>query len=248
MPKLALFADIHGNLEAISACLAHAKRLGAERYAFLGDLVGYGADPVAVLDLVEQYAADGAVAVLGNHDAAALGGPVDEMNANAQVAIAWTRTQLGARQRAFLDALPLTAKGDNMLFVHASAAAPQRWTYVTDAADAEQSMNAADSSYIFCGHVHQPMLYYMGTDRRPLPFVPVPGIPIPAGRHRRWLAIVGSAGQPRDGNNAACYAFFDTESDRLTYFRVPYDHGIAAQKIRAAGLPSRLALRLERGT
>ena len=75
--KLALFADIHSNLEAITACLAHAKALGARRYAFLGDLVGYGADPVAVLDLIERHAEDGAVVVLGNHDAAALGRPDD---------------------------------------------------------------------------------------------------------------------------------------------------------------------------
>jgi len=245
--KLALFADIHSNLEAITACLAHALALGADRYAFLGDLVGYGADPVAVLDLVEEHAANGAIVVLGNHDAAALGRPAEQMNANARSAIVWTQAQLGARQRAFLAALPLTVKDDNMLFVHASAVAPERWTYVTDAADAEQSIGAGGANYIFCGHVHQPILYYMGTAGRPMPFAPVPGIPIPTGRHRQWLSIVGSAGQPRDGNNAACYAFFDIERERLTYFRVPYAHGITAKKILAAGLPPRLALRLERG-
>jgi diadenosine tetraphosphatase ApaH/serine/threonine PP2A family protein phosphatase len=187
------------------------------------------------------------VSVLGNHDAAALGRPAEKMNANARSAIVWTQAQLGQRQRAFLEGLPLTVKDGNMLFVHASAAAPERWNYVTDAADAEQSMNAGSSNYIFCGHVHEPKLYYVGLGGRPLPFVPVPGIPIPTGRHRQWLAIVGSAGQPRDGNTAACYAVFDTERERLTYFRVPYAYAIAAQKIRSAGLPPRLALRLERG-
>jgi len=245
--KLALFADIHSNLEAITACLAHAQALGADRYAFLGDLVGYGADPVAVLDLIERHAANGAVVVLGNHDAAAIGRPADPMNANAEAAIAWTRAQLGPRQRAFLETLPLTIKDDNMLFVHASAAAPGQWTYVTDPAEAEQSIGAGNANYIFCGHVHEQKLYYMGAGGRPMPFRPVPGTPIPTGRHRQWLAIVGSAGQPRDGYNAACYAFFDRERERLTFFRVPYDHRTAAQKIRAAGLPERLALRLERG-
>src|SRR5438874_234542 len=133
--KLALFADIHSNLEAITACLAHAQALGADRYAFLGDLVGYGADPVAVLDLIEQHAANGAVVVLGNHDAAAIGRPDDSLNDNAQAAIAWTRDQLGKRQRAFLAGLPLTIRDDNILFVHASAAAPERWTYVTGPAE-----------------------------------------------------------------------------------------------------------------
>jgi diadenosine tetraphosphatase ApaH/serine/threonine PP2A family protein phosphatase len=91
------------------------------------------------------------------------------------------------------------------------------------------------------------MLYYMGLGGRPMPFVPVPGVPIPTGAHRQWLAIAGSTGQPRDGNNAACYAMFDTERQRMTYFRVPYAYGLAMQKIRVAGLPARLALRLERG-
>ena len=245
--KLALFADIHGNIEAISACVAHAQALGAGRYAFLGDLIGYGADPVAVLDLVERHAANGALVVLGNHDAAALGRPVSPMNANAQAAIVWTRAQLGNKQRDFLETLPLTLTDGNMLFVHASAAAPARWDYIADAADAQQSMDAGNANYIFCGHVHQPMLYYTGSGGRPMPFVPIPGVPIPTAVHRQWLAIVGSAGQPRDGNPAASYAMFDTERERLTYFRVAYAHGLAAQKIRSAGLPPRLALRLERG-
>jgi diadenosine tetraphosphatase ApaH/serine/threonine PP2A family protein phosphatase len=245
--KLALFADIHGNLEALTACLDHARSLGAQRYAFLGDLVGYGADPVAVLDLIEQYAADGAVVVLGNHDAAAIGRGSDTMNASAQAAMVWTRTQLGDKQRAFLAHLPLAVRNDNILFVHASAVAPEQWIYITGPADAEKSIRAAEANYVFCGHVHEQKLYYTGAGGQPMPFQPVPGTPIPAARHRKWLAIVGSAGQPRDGSNAACHALFDLERERLTFFRVPYDHAAAAQKVRAAGLPARLALRLERG-
>ena len=245
--KLALFADIHSNLEAITACLAHAQAQGADRYAFLGDLVGYGADPMVVLDLIEQHAAKGAVVVLGNHDAAVIGRSTDPMTPHAQAAIVWTQAQLGERQRAFLAKLPLSVREANMLFVHASAAAPERWTYVTSPVQAERSMRAAKATYVFCGHVHQQVLYYMGASGRPMPFQPVSGTPIPLGHHRCWLAIVGSAGQPRDGNNEACYALADLERGRLTFFRVPYDHGSAARKIRAAGLPERLALRLERG-
>ena len=246
--KLALFADIHSNLEAITACLAHAHALGAERHAFLGDLVGYGADPVAVLDLIEQFAADGAVGVLGNHDAAAVGRPADPLNASAQAAIIWTQAQLGEKQRAFLAGLPLTIRHDNVLFVHASAAAPERSIYITGPMQAEISIMAGNAGYIFCGHVHRQNLYYTGAGGRPMPFHPVPGIPIPIGKHRQWLTIVGSAGQPRDRNTAACYALADIERERLTFYRVAYDHGSAAQKIRSAGLPERLARRLERGT
>jgi diadenosine tetraphosphatase ApaH/serine/threonine PP2A family protein phosphatase len=245
--KLALFADVHSNLEAITACLDHARALGVHRYAFLGDLVGYGADPVAVLDLIEQHAADGAVVVLGNHDAAAIGRTTEILNPNAQAAITWTQAQLGEKQRAFLASLPLTVSGDDILFVHASAATPERWTYITGPTEAQESIRAGGASYVFCGHVHEQKLYYTGAGGQPMPFRPVPGTPIPAAKHRQWLAIVGSAGQPRDGNNAACFALFDLERERLTFFRVPYDHVTAAQKIRAAGLPERLALRLERG-
>jgi Calcineurin-like phosphoesterase len=149
--KLALFADIHSNLEAFTACMAHAQALGADRYAFLGDLVGYGADPVAVLNLIEQHAAKGAVAILGNHDAAALGRPDDSLNSSAQAAIAWTQTQLGERQRAFLAGLPLTVRDDNMLFVHASAAAPGEWTYVTDPTEAEKASRPETPVTSFAG-------------------------------------------------------------------------------------------------
>jgi diadenosine tetraphosphatase ApaH/serine/threonine PP2A family protein phosphatase len=245
--KLALFADVHSNLEAISACLVHARALGAQRYAFLGDLVGYGADPVAVLDLIEHYASNGAVVVLGNHDAAAIGRGFDMLNPNAQAAISWTQAQLGDKQRSFLASLPLTVRDDDILFVHASAVAPEQWTYVTGPKAAEESIRAAKANYVFCGHVHEPNLYYAGAGGQPMSFRPMSGTPIPAAKHRQWLAIVGSTGQPRDGNNAACYALFDLERERITFFRVPYDHGTAAQKIRAAGLPERLALRLERG-
>jgi len=246
--KLALFADIHSNLEAITACLAHAKALGADRYAFIGDLVGYGADPVAVLDLIEQHAAEGAVVVLGNHDAAALGRPDDTLNRAGKAAIAWTQGQLGERQRAFLTGLPLTVREDNILFVHASAAAPGQWIYIKSLRETRDSMIAGQAGYIFCGHVHEQKLYYLGANGRPIPFRPVPGTPIPVEKRRQWLAIVGSAGQPRDNSNKACYALADLARSRLTFFRVPYDHDAAAQKIRSAGLPERLARRLERGS
>lgn len=250
--KLALFADIHSNLEAITACLAHAQALGADRYAFLGDLVGYGADPVAVLDLIARHAEKGAIVVLGNHDAAALGRPDDTLNDYARAAIGWTREQLGEPQLSFLDSLPLTVvqtvAQSSLLFVHASAAAPEQWVYVTSLREAEDSIRAGKAAYVFSGHVHEQKLYFIGAGGKPMPFRPVPGTPIPTAANRQWLAIVGSAGQPRDGSNAACYAHFDSERERLTFYRVPYDHAAAMEKIRAAGLPGRIARRLERGT
>ena len=202
---------------------------------------------MAVLELVQAYAARGAIVVLGNHDAAALGRAVPGLNSQALVAIAWTRQRLPQRQVAFLEALPASVREDDRVFVHASAAVPERWTYVSGARQATLSMEAARAAIVFCGHVHEQRLYFMGEGRLATPFRPVPGTPIPTSRHRRWLAIVGSAGQPRDRNTAACYALADLARERITFFRVPYDFEAAAQKIRIAGLPERLARRLERG-
>ncbi len=246
--KLALFADVHANLEALEACLAHAEEAGAERHAFLGDLVGYGADPGAVLERVSALLARGALAVKGNHDAAVVDGDTHEMNAAAAAAIEWTRARLGAEERALLAGLPLVARDGEALLVHGSPEAPERFIYVTDPVRAARALDAGGARYVFAGHVHEPVLYYTGAADRPVPFRPVPGVPIPVPSHRRWLAIVGSVGQPRDGNPAACYALVDLEAGRLTFQRVPYDCRAAAAKVRRAGLPEALARRLERGT
>ena len=246
--KLALLADIHSNLEALNACIDDAQRHGAERFAFIGDLVGYNADPVAVVQRVASMVRDHhAIAVLGNHDQAAINGLTQTMNDDAAAAINWTRKQLGPEQLAFLSALPLTQRQDNICFVHASAAAPERWSYIHDGTRAAMSIEASKANYVFCGHVHDPVLYYLGRDGHPQAFVPVAGIPIPVTRHRKWLAIVGSCGQPRDGNPAASYVLMDTSIEMLTFYRVPYDHAGAARKVRRACLPEALATRLETG-
>ena len=244
--RIAVLADIHANLEALRTCLAHAEREGATQYVFLGDLVGYGADPVACLGLLADHAARGALLVRGNHDDAALGGLCETMNFVAREATYWTRAQLGSSERAFLAALPYTARRGDLLFVHAGVDAPETWEYIASSLQAGRCMDAAQARLTFAGHVHHPSLYFAagsGVHH----FQPVAGAPIPLTGRRRWLAIGGSVGQPRDGNNAAAYALYDEGQRMLKYFRVPYDHLSAARKILAAGLPERLALRLQRG-
>jgi diadenosine tetraphosphatase ApaH/serine/threonine PP2A family protein phosphatase len=246
--RWALLADIHANLEALQACLEQAGREGAESYAFVGDLIGYGADPSAVIDIVEEHARRGAVVVRGNHDAAALENSAETMNPSAARAVLWTRKQLNQRQVAFLDALPLTARREGILFVHASAASPGQWTYVTDPARAADSLEMSKgATWIFSGHVHEQALYFASAGGRPVAFRPKAGIAIPVEARRRWLAIVGSVGQPRDGRTDACWALFDDARQTLTFHRVAYDWAQAAAKVRAAGLPERLAHRLEHG-
>jgi diadenosine tetraphosphatase ApaH/serine/threonine PP2A family protein phosphatase len=245
--KTALVTDLHANREAVETVMAHAREQGAEQWAFLGDFVGYGADPAWVVDLVREHVAQGAVAVLGNHDLATVLGANPMMRIEARTVIEWTRAQLDETQIEFLRMLPLQQQRDDRLFVHANAHAPDQWEYLLNANLALRSMLATDRRYTFCGHLHEQRLFHAGQTGRAGEFVPKPGAPIRLRDDRQWLVIPGSAGQPRDGNPAAAYAVFDDQETSITYHRVTYDHGQAADKIRAAGLPLRLAARLLTG-
>ena len=243
--KLALLADIHANGPALEAVLARIDVLGADRLVFMGDLVGYGPDPVAVTERVAGHVAKGALVLMGNHDEAAITGR-GNMNPTAAAAIAWTHTQLGAAEKDFLKALPLKVELDDVLLVHADGSAPGEWHYVTDKASASKSILATAARITLCGHVHVPAVYHaMGGkvgDHRP-----VAGMPMPLTGPRRWLAVCGSVGQPRDGNPAASFAILDTAASTLTYHRAPYDADGVARRIRDAGLPESLAVRLVKG-
>ena len=244
MVKLALVTDLHANREAVETVMAHAQAQGAQRYAFLGDFVGYGADPGWVVDMVREHVKDGAFAVMGNHDSAVVKGPTPTMTGQAREVVDWTRKQLDESQLAFLAALPMAMSDGDCLFVHANAFAPTDWVYVVGRMEAIRSLHATDCRYTFCGHVHEPRLFHLSDVGKAGEFAPVAGVEIALSPLRQWLAIPGSAGQPRDGNPAACYATFETESAVLTFHRVPYDYEAAGAKIRAAGLPDRLAQRL----
>ena len=244
--RIALMTDIHGNREALSACLEHAERHGVDRFVFLGDYVGYGADPGWVAEAVMARVDAGAVAVLGNHDSGVTN-PDERMNDVAAEAIAWTRTQLSPAQVDFLSTLPLVVEDGARLYVHASAYASAEWPYVTDLYSASKSLMATTAQATFCGHTHVPNLFHMSMTGKFAGFEPVDRVDIPLTRQRRWLAVIGAVGQPRDRNPAACYAVLDDERDVLTYYRVPYDIEAAARKIRAAGLPPVLAQRLFQG-
>lgn len=243
---IALLSDIHSNLDALDACLTHASENGADRYAFLGDIVGYGADPQGTVDKIRSYVPSGAIVVKGNHDDA-VETHARYMNDAAKDSIDWTRKTLSPESKAFLSSLPLVLHEGLMCFVHASAASPERWDYVDAPNAARNSADAAKATYTFSGHVHEQMLYFEISAGKWSAFQPTPGSPIPISSRRRWLALVGSVGQPRDGNPSAAYTLFDPVSEQITFHRVIYDHLAAARKIRQAGLPELHAYRLERG-
>lgn len=243
---LAVFSDIHANRQAFSACLEAARVRGAEQSLLLGDFVGYGADPEWAVDTVMALVEGGALAVRGNHDSA-IGSPREGMNVEAQIAIEWTRGRLGAEQRRFLAELPLSVADGDRLYVHSEASNPARWIYVRSTAEAARSLIATSAHVTFCGHIHRPALYSMSVTAKMTGFVPKTDVPVQLTRGRQWLAVLGSVGQPRDGDPAAAFATFDTETRELTYCRVPYDVDGAANRIRENGLPHWLGDRLRQG-
>ncbi len=245
--KTAILTDLHANREAVEAVLEHAALQQVDQYALLGDFVGYGADPGWVLDRVRELVGRGAVAVMGNHDMATVLGASPEMRLEPRQVIEWTRAQLDPAQIDFLASLPMSSETPEVLYVHANAWAPAGWGYILSRFDAVRSLHATPSRVTFCGHVHEPRLYHLSSIGKAGDFVPTPGVPIPLLPRRQWLVIPGSVGQPRDGDPAACYAVHDTDASEVTFWRVPYDHEAAGDKIRAAGLPPALGDRLAHG-
>jgi predicted phosphodiesterase len=175
--KVAFLSDIHANIQALDACLVHARAQGTQQFAILGDLVGYGADPAAVVGQVQVLAAQGAWVVKGNHDAMVVSPPAQVSSVGDSTA-GWTHQQLNAEQLDFLDKLPLTIQHDNILLVHASVNEPELWRYVVDERSAGASLDAAakweDVRYVFGGHVHEQTLYYRGAGAKLMRFIPTP--------------------------------------------------------------------------
>jgi predicted phosphodiesterase len=246
--RIGLFADLHSNLEAFNACISRAEELGVSRMVFLGDLVGYNADPVAVIERIADLVdSKKAIALLGNHDEAIFKDSRSHMNASANAVIEWTKTQLSNAHVEFLKDLPLIVNEEKICFVHASAHNPADWNYVTDSMSAWRCAQSSGKSYTFVGHAHEQALFYQSAVGKLIRFTPHPGDEIPVLQHRQWVGVVGSLGQPRDGNPEACFAIFEPETEVLTFHRTAYDHFAAADKVRRAGLPEDLANRLITG-
>lgn len=250
----ALITDLHANRQALEAVLAHAREQGVERFALLGDFVGYGADPAWVVEQVQALQAQGAVAVQGNHDAAVAAGERPGMHADARAVVEWTRQQLGPQSLRWLAELPLRVREDAGLFTHANAYDPGGWDYVMGRSEAMRSLQAARNAQArvnVCGHMHEPMLYHLSGVGKAGDFRPQAGVRVPLPCHRQWLIIPGSCGQPRDGNPAACYAIWHpgdgvTEDGWIRFERVPYDVEATADALRQTTLPRPLAERLAR--
>lgn len=244
--RLGLLTDIHANREAFEAVLADIALRGVDRIGLLGDIVGYGPDPVWCAEHTMRLIDSGAFCLKGNHDSAVTN-TAEHLNVTALRAMIWTRTQLTQPHRDFLTALPLTHAEGDMLFAHASANDPGDWIYVSGEASAMPSFRVTEARVILVGHRHVPALYSRDAAGRVKAQRVPPGQPMPLLTSRRWLGVVGSVGQPRDGVAQAAYAILDTVRNELTFRRVPYDVQRTVAKLRAAGLPDSLAMRLNWG-
>jgi diadenosine tetraphosphatase ApaH/serine/threonine PP2A family protein phosphatase len=244
--RIAFLTDIHGNLEALTAVLNALNDVGYDKLVVLGDLVGYGPDPVAVVEKVGDLIASGAVCIKGNHDEAACDLSTG-MTDSAQTAIEWTRQQLHAPHIEFLKALPMQIADEDRLYVHASAHNPHKWHYIRSSDAADRCLDATSARLVFVGHTHIPAVFHGLPGRPTVTFVPATNVEMPISSIRRAVTVVGSVGQPRDGIPAACFGVLDLAQRTITMKRVPYDHSETAEKVRRAGLPFWLGDRLAIG-
>lgn len=269
MPKFAVLSDIHSNYDAFEAVLEKCSRIGVDQYLFLGDLIGYNADVRRCLDMARELKFS--AAVRGNHDNVALRPDASSggFNTNAAIAIDWTRQLLTEDDVAFLDAMPFrcNVSGIPVTLVHATLDSPENWGYVFDCHHAVDNFSYQLSQLCFCGHSHVPVAF----DRAPFAsggklveaieqwehngecpeadedFTISDELPVELKKGHKYLFNVGSIGQPRNGDNRASFAVYDSAAQTVTRYRVPYDIAAAQEKNRSVGLPERLALRLEWG-
>jgi predicted phosphodiesterase len=242
MPVLVV-ADVHSNLEALNAVIEDARQQGEINEVWcLGDVVGYGPDPVACIELLQSL---DVLCVAGNHDLGAAGAiPLDDFNPYAAAAARWTATQLRPDDVDWLTALPRTLTRGDFTLVHGSLIEPV-WEYLISGSDAEAHLALQMTPYGLVGHSHLPFLY-REDDKTTHPRSHATQTEALLDGSR-FVANPGSVGQPRDGDPRAAYALIDQAAGRMSLHRVEYDYRETQAKMSAAGLPTPLIERLSRG-
>jgi predicted phosphodiesterase len=245
--KICLVADVHSNLAALEAVVQDAGEVDA--WWCMGDVVGYGPDPN---ECVELMAGLGALIVAGNHDAGSIGTmSLSRFNMDARVAAEWTARTLSESSTRFLQALPETRYQEDTgcLLVHGSPSDPM-WEYVTTVPQAEENFEAFTADVCFLGHSHVPVVFATpapGSTEGVSQTTPADGETIELSGGRRYLANVGSVGQPRDGDPRASYVMFEPGALLITYYRVEYEVARTRRRMEQIGLPSFLSSRLALG-
>lgn len=244
-----MFGDVHGNLEALEAVVADAKRQGVDRYVCVGDIVGYGASASECVDRVQSLTTQ---VVAGNHDCAVVGRTdLEYFNLFARDAVIWTRTHLSPADKAFLRDLPLTRVVDELLLVHATVHHPEYFGYIESEYSARLSFEAMEGDLAFVGHSHVPVAFVYDKEKKQISYSSGADL----AKDADWaldgaskaILNVGSVGQPRDEDPRSSYMVYDSQQRTVTLRRISYDIETAKRKIVAAGLPEVLGVRLQFG-
>jgi diadenosine tetraphosphatase ApaH/serine/threonine PP2A family protein phosphatase len=249
--RILILSDIHANLEALEACLAAAPP--HDRVFNLGDIVGYGANPNEVTERSREL---GTVFVRGNHDKACSGvTSLEDFNPIAGLAVLWTRQKLKPDNLSFLHDLPSgpISPVEGLQCVHGSPRDEDE--YVLMRRDAYSILGRAAAPVTFFGHTHVQGGFWIddetdeegGLELKYKSRIGLQQLTVELRETGKYMINPGSIGQPRDGDPRAAFLVYDTEERAVTFFRVPYDIAAAQEKIFAAGLPERLAIRLEEG-
>ncbi|MBD3390688.1 MAG: metallophosphoesterase [Chitinivibrionales bacterium] len=242
--KTAIISDIHANLEALQAVMDDIGSQSVDEIVCLGDVVGYGANPNECVAIVNKQCP---VTILGNHDAAALGNlSTEHFNIHAKVAIEWTAEHLNTQATTFLEGLPLAKNDGNRTYVHATPYEPKMWYYITSLEEAAFNFQFFSTQFCFVGHTHIPIIIVLDKDKE-LYVHQEESVAFGELDNARFLINVGSVGQPRDHNPAACYGIVDSEKQVFAYRRVTYDIKKAQSKMKKIRMPEFLVLRLEEG-
>ncbi len=244
--KIGILGDIHANAEALRAVVTALQREQIDVWVQVGDIVGYGPEPSACIDIVREL---GCVTCLGNHDAAVLGRlDTSYFNNFARAAIHWTAPQLRPSDYEFLNNLELVVKRPEFTVVHGTLHMPEQFGYVISVVEAMDSLEQQETRLCFVGHSHVPAIYLRRADNpRDIHVVPHAEAEISYRGFERVLMNVGSVGQPRDEDPRAAYGLVDTDLEIASIRRVHYDIEGVQKKILAAGLPEVLANRLSLG-
>lgn len=238
--KYAIIADIHANLEALEVVLEDTKQQNCTHYACIGDVVGYNANPKECLDVIRE---SGMPCVKGNHDEyCSTANSLEGFNPHAAEAVNWTRRQLTDDDRQWLQDLKYIRLIASFSMVHATLDGPQRWGYVFDKLAAAASFTYQNTGVCFFGHTHVPVAFVRDSMVRGGTYSK---FKVETGK--KYFINVGSVGQPRDGIPKAAYVIYDMDESTIELRRLAYDIPKAQAKIRAVGLPERLAERLAHG-
>jgi diadenosine tetraphosphatase ApaH/serine/threonine PP2A family protein phosphatase len=241
--RIALLSDVHGNLPAFQAVVADVDSVEVEEVWCLGDLVGYGAEPDACVELARERCD---LCLAGNHDLVVTGAiDIADFSSSAAAAAQWTRDNIGAEALEFLRDLSPQLAGREIGLYHASPRDPV-WEYVLSSWQADECMDLMDERVAAVGHSHVALFFHRTGEGQ------VEGAPAEAGLERdlsdgEWLLNPGGVGQPRDGDPRAAWLLLDTESWSAEWRRVEYPIDLAASAIEEAGLPTVLAQRLYTG-